>query len=202
MTLYYQSQQRSAAAIALFALTNQLMSATFFNELRTRKQYGYSVGTGYMPLSGYPGLIFYVQSNVVGPSEILEAMDEFIHQFPLDLLELNEGSWLQSKQALIAQIMDKDKTLQERSKRFWVSLGNGDFKFEQREKIGAEVERLTRLDVLKFIATDLKGIQSDRLVISAVGQRHSALDLYREPSEFDSIEAFQHKAGRLTSLRT
>lgn len=195
--IYYQAQQATPHQMALYSLTNQLMSATFFNELRTRQQFGYSVGTGYMPLASYPGLLFYVQSNVAGPVAIFEAIDEFIENFPKVLMELSEQEWQQSKQALMAQIMDKDRSLQERSKRFWVSLGNGDTQFSQREEILEALEKLTRAELLSFIVTELDVHKSDRLLLSALGQAHAHLEQTLPGQQLESIESFQQFSSRL-----
>nr|WP_224745987.1 insulinase family protein [Neiella litorisoli] len=201
VVVYYQSAFATPYRMALFALTNQLMSATFFNELRTRQQLGYSVGTGYMPLSSFPGLLFYVQSNVASPSTILAVIDDFIQQFPLVLLELSEQSWQQTKASLMAQIMDKDGSLQEKSKRFWVSISNGDVEFNQRERILAELQQIQRTDVLKFIVEQLKPSASDRLVLHALGQSHRHLEQQEESIQFDSIEHFQTHAKKLRVAR-
>ncbi|GGA90456.1 peptidase M16 [Neiella marina] len=201
VVVYYQSAFATPYRMALFALTNQLMSATFFNELRTRQQLGYSVGTGYMPLSSFPGLLFYVQSNVASPSTILAVIDDFIQQFPLVLLELSEQSWQQTKASLMAQIMDKDGSLQEKSKRFWVSISNGDIEFNQRERILAELQRIERTDVLKFIVEQLKASGSDRLVLHALGQSHRHLEQQEESVQFESIDEFQTNAKKLRVTR-
>nr|WP_285817649.1 insulinase family protein [Echinimonas agarilytica] len=198
LVIYYQSQHATPYRTALYALTNQLMSATFFNELRTRQQFGYSVGTGYMPLASYPGLLFYVQSNVAGPTAIIDAIDDFIQQFPLVLLELNEESWQQTKQSLMAQIMDKDRSLQEKSKRFWVSIGNGDLKFDQRERIIEELKQISRADVLKFIVTQLRPKNADRVVLSALGSSHNHIEEDDLLDDIGSIESFQERATRLS----
>lgn len=202
VVVYYQSAYATPYRMALFALTNQLMSATFFNELRTRQQLGYSVGTGYMPLSSFPGLLFYVQSNIAAPQAILSAIDEFIQQFPLVLLELSEQSWNQTKSSLMAQIMDKDRSLQEKSKRFWVSISNGDINFDQRERILSELKNIQRTDVLRFIVESLKPTGSDRLVLHALGQAHSHLESDEESTRFESIEDFQQQTERLTVKRS
>ena len=87
------------------------MSSTFFHELRTRQQLGYVVGTGNLPLNRHPGLLFYVQSPVAGPLNLLEAIELFIDDFPLVMMELSEQAWQESKQGLLGQLRERDTNL-------------------------------------------------------------------------------------------
>ncbi len=168
---YYQAMHTTPMHIARFTLANHIMSTTFFHELRTKQQLGYVVGSGNLPLNRHPGIIFYVQSPVAGPVQLLEAIDEFINAFPLMMLELPEYQWQASKQGLISQISEKDTNLKSRSQRYWISIGNKDWHFDQRQQVVKALETMTKADLIRFIV-GLKSRIADRLILCSYGDAH------------------------------
>ncbi|WP_349922076.1 insulinase family protein [Aeromonas veronii] len=171
LLVYYQSRTVRARDLACFTLANHIMSSTFFHELRTRQQLGYVVGAGNLPLNRHPGLIFYIQSPVAGPQILLDAVEEFIDLFPIAMLEFTEQQWQESKAGLQAQLSERDANLRSRGQRLWVSIGNKDLGFDQRERVCEEVGNLSRADLVRFI-TQLRSRTSDRLILCSYGQGH------------------------------
>ena len=194
LLMYYQSRETTPRKIAIYTLANHLMSTTFFHELRTRQQLGYMVGTANLPLNRHPGLILYIQSPVAAPTQLLEAIDEFTNAFALVLLELNEAQWQASKQGLIAQVSEPDTNLRARAQRFWVSIGNKDNEFNQRQKVIEALEAITRADMVKFIVDVVKPRTSNRIVMHCQGQAHSNLEPLSIGTPIGSIEEFQKGA--------
>ncbi|WP_407331031.1 insulinase family protein [Enterovibrio sp. 27052020O] len=189
--VYYQSHGTTAQDVALFTFAQHLMSATFFNELRTKQQLGYMVGSGNMPLNRHPGLIFYVQSPQAGPTKLIEAIDDFLNAFFLVLLELSEAQWQASKEGLIAQIDEPDANLRARGQRLWVSIGNKDEKFEQRKKVAEAIENMARADMVKFVVEQLKPRTADRLIMHSCGGAHPDQCIPKETNKIESIAEFR-----------
>ncbi|OEE68133.1 peptidase M16 [Enterovibrio norvegicus FF-33] len=195
--VYYQSHGTTAQDVALFTFAQHLLSAIFFNELRTKQQLGYMVGSGNMPLNRHPGLIFYVQSPQAGPTKLIEAIDDFLNAFFLVLLELNEAQWQASKEGLIAQIDEPDANLRARGQRLWVSIGNKDEKFEQRQNVAKSIKNMARSDMVKFVVEQLKPRTADRLIMHSCGGAHPDQCIPEDTNEIDSIAAFrQHRLER------
>ncbi|MGL5047387.1 MAG: insulinase family protein [Shewanella sp.] len=170
--VYYQSAVATPEKMALFSLVNHTMSSSFFHELRTEKQLGYMVGTGYLPLNRHPGLIFYIQSPTTGPLHLLEAIDEFIADFNYAVMQMTNEEWESTKAGLISQIMEHDANLKTRSQRYWASVGNRDYQFNQRELVAEEITKLMRTDLLKFMMRKMRTKHSDRLVLFSTGEQH------------------------------
>ncbi len=170
--VYYQSAIATPEKMALLSLLNHAMSSTFFHELRTEKQLGYMVGTGYLPLNRHPGLIFYIQSPTTGPLHLLEAIDEFIADFNYAVMQITDDEWETTKQGLINQVMEHDANLKTRGQRYWTSVGNRDYQFNQRELVVDEIRKLTRTDLLKFMMRKMRTKHSDRLVLFSTGVAH------------------------------
>ncbi|MGF1765918.1 insulinase family protein [Enterovibrio makurazakiensis] len=193
--VYYQSEGTTAQDAALFTFAHHLMSAIFFNELRTKQQLGYMVGSGNMPLNRHPGLVFYVQSPLAGPTKLIEAIDDFLNAFFLVLLELNEAQWNASKDGLIAQIEEPDANLRARGQRLWVSIGNKDHRFEQRQNVAEAIKGMARADMVKFVVEKLKPRTADRLIMHSCGGAHPDQCNPENTREIDSIDLFRQ--GRL-----
>ncbi|GHA47877.1 insulinase family protein [Photobacterium aphoticum] len=194
LLMYYQSRAITPRKIAIYTLANHLMSTTFFHELRTRQQLGYMVGTANLPLNRHPGLILYIQSPVAAPTQLLEAMDEFTNAFALVLLELNEAQWQASKQGLIAQIAEPDTNLRARAQRLWVSIGNKDETFSQRQRVIEALEKVSRADMVRFVVDVIKPRTSNRIVMHCQGQAHEQAPPLDIGTPIDSIDAFQRNA--------
>ncbi|WCE28939.1 insulinase family protein [Vibrio sp. SCSIO 43137] len=191
IVVYYQSPDCEAKSIALYTLANHLMSASFFNQVRTKQQLGYMVGTGNMPLNRHPGLILYVQSPKAAPKELLSAIDEFLNAFYLVLLELSESQWNSSKQGLWNQIAAPDNNLRGRAQRFWVAIGNKDLTFDQREQVLDQINQLSRADMIRFVVNTLKPRTANRLIMHSRGNKHLDSAPLTEGNEIGSIDEFQ-----------
>nr|WP_220457532.1 insulinase family protein [Vibrio marinisediminis] len=191
IVVYYQCDDTEAKSIALYSLANHLMSATFFHEIRTKQQLGYMVGTGNMPLNKHPGIVLYVQSPNAAPVDLISSIDEFLNAFYMVLLELNEYQWHSSKRGLWNQISTPDTTLRGRAQRLWVAIGNKDEHFDQRQRVLAELKKLTRSDMIRFIVNELKPRTANRLIMHTQGNAHHEADALSLGLEIGSIEEFQ-----------
>ncbi|MDC0611716.1 insulinase family protein [Vibrio sp.] len=191
VVVYYQSDESSVEKIALYSLANHLMSATFFNEIRTKQQLGYMVGTGNLPLNRHPGMVLYVQSPNAAPSHLMEAIDEFLNAFYLVLLELTEYEWHSSKRGLWNQIATPDPTLRSKAQRLWVAIGNKDGEFNQREKVLDSLRSLSRADMIRFVVNELKPRTANRLVMHSQGLAHQDFEQLDLGIAIGSIKEFQ-----------
>ncbi|MBT1446328.1 insulinase family protein [Shewanella sp. JM162201] len=196
--VYYQSNEASAEMMALFALLNHTMSSTFFHELRTEQQLGYMVGTGYLPLNRHPGMIFYIQSPSAAPLKLLQAIDEFIADFSYAVMQITKEQWEATKIGLINQVMEHDANLKTRSQRYWASIGNKDYDFNQRELVVAEIEKLTRADLIKFMMQKMRTKHGDRLVLFSTGEQHKQLPALNSDNMITDLRAFKLQSGKFS----
>ena len=86
--LYCQANSDSISERAGWQLLQQLISASFFDQLRTRQQLGYWVVARYHEVAGTPGLMLLVQSPSHDHEQIEEAM----------------AAWMKSEQARLAAL--------------------------------------------------------------------------------------------------
>lgn len=110
------------------------------------------------------------------------------------LLELNEAQWQASKTGLIAQISEPDTNLRARAQRFWVSIGNKDEHFNQRQLVIEQLKKLSRADMIKFIVDTVKPRTANRLVMYYTGKTHQGSEPLTIGQPIESIDDFQKNA--------
>jgi insulysin len=199
LLIYYQSPSAHPRDIACFTLANHVLASTFFHELRTRQQLGYVVGTGNLPLNRHPGLILYIQSPVAGPQELLDAIELFIDDFYLVLMELSAQTWQESKQGLLSQLQEKDANLRTRSQRLWVSIGSRDFHFNQREKVAEAVAAMSRAELIRFLRS-LRSGRADRVILCSYGDQHQENEHIQDGELIEDLELFQRHSRKFCNV--
>lgn len=193
--MYFQSPETSCEQTALYTFCNHLMSSTFFHELRTKQQLGYVVGSSNLPLNRHAGLIFYIQSPHAHPMQLIDAIDDFLDEFPILTFELTHQQWQASLDGLIAQILEVESNMRTRARRYWSSIGSKDYQFDQRQRIVEQLRRLTRADVVRFIMS-LKAKHRDRVLVYSCGQAHEENPTLEIGEPIDSIGDFHSNSDR------
>ncbi|MCL1125669.1 insulinase family protein [Shewanella surugensis] len=196
--VYYQSPVTNINTMSTFSLLNHTMSSSFFHELRTQRQLGYMLGTGYLPLNRYPGMIFYIQSPTRSPLQLLEAIDQFIADFTYAIMQITQEEWEKTKQGLIKQLMEQDTNLKSRSQHYWASIANKDYGFNQREKVAEHITHITRAELIKFMVTKMRTKHADRLVLFNTGENHQALPPLTANKMITDLRLFKQQANNLS----
>lgn len=193
--VYYQSETACERDIALYTMANHVLSPVFFHLLRTEKQLGYMLGTGYMPINQCPGFIAYIQSNSHEPVHLLQEIDEFLQEAPEQIEEMDEEHWQSVQEGLIHQITEKDHSLRIRAQRYWLAIGLKDCTFKRRERVAKEISELTQQQLADFVKNRL-GVSSDhaRVVLSGVGKEHEHKPFGDNLETLESTQSFQHEA--------
>ncbi|WP_341501553.1 insulinase family protein [Gallaecimonas sp. GXIMD4217] len=191
LVVYYQGSSTAPSQFAAFMLTNQLMAATFFEELRNKQQLGYLVGTGLIPMHRFPGLAFYIQSPVASPLQIRDAIDDFIEEFSYMVIGLSESQWQAAKGALIHKLSEPDASLHDKATRLWQAIGHGDTRFDRRQRLIQAIRAMTRASLLKFMKKHLKPGTANRLLLASHGEQHRNLELLADYPLITDIHAFK-----------
>jgi insulysin len=125
---------------AATALTAQIMSSGFFQELRTERQLGYIVGASDYPRMEIPGLVMIVQSPVADAAAVEREMQAFMQRVEP---ALDEEQFARHKLSLISDILRPDKNLNERAEYYWQAIARQEWDFARREQLADAVGALT-----------------------------------------------------------
>jgi secreted Zn-dependent insulinase-like peptidase len=122
---YFQAPSQDLHHTALTILLEQLLAVPFFNVIRTQKQIGYLVGTGYLALNQHPGIILYAQSPQYSIEQLLAEFRSFLELFRKQLIQ--EADRLDKvKRSLVRQLTEKETNLAAKSQKLWIATGNDD----------------------------------------------------------------------------
>ena len=173
LVMYLQGADKSRAGLVKFALLAQLIESPFFEDLRTENKLGYIVFASTMPLLQVPGLTFAVQSPIADPDELAQHIDRFLREYRTTLAALSDSEFAKHKQTLLARIQQKEKTLQDRSERYWTEIDRQLFDFDSREQLAAALLTLDKAQLLALYDQLLLADDRSRLLVRSVGQPHA-----------------------------
>lgn len=137
---YLQGAGDTVRDRAATALTAQIMSSGFFQELRTEQQLGYVVGAFAYPKMEIPGLVMLVQSPVADAAAVGAEMKAFMQRV---MPSLDEAQFERHKASLVSDILRPDKNLNQRAEFYWQSIARKEWDFASREQLADAVSALT-----------------------------------------------------------
>lgn len=173
--LYIQGSSTRFAERARYRLLAQIIGTPFYESIRTQQQLGYIVSGSSFEMLEVPALGFMVQSPSADMPTINSAVDRFLTDFEPQLAGLSEKDLKREKQAVISQLLEKDRQLGEISERYWREIDRGATDFDSRELL-ADAVRDTKLD-------DLTSLYKKTIM-----PRHHALRVYTAPEVPDTEE--------------
>lgn len=172
LAVYVQGPNKHYGTRAKTALTAQIVSTAFYNDLRTEKQLGYVVFASSLPVLEVPGIAFIVQSPNTGPAALEKNVNDFINTYADVLRDMSDENFARQKQALLTRILQKDQNLQARSNRYWNDIDRKRYKFDLRERLAKAVRRVEKKALEKYYRDLLLGKRHRRLVVVSTGANH------------------------------
>ncbi len=147
-TLYLQGNNTSYAERARYRLLAQIISSPFYEEIRTTRQLGYIVYATAFEILETPALGLVVQSPSADAQAIDAAVEEFSQAFAQQLAEMDNTRLAREKQAVISQLLERDRQLGEVSSRYWREIDRENTKFNSREVLADAIQKVS-LEELK-----------------------------------------------------
>ena len=176
-TLYVQGKHNDDRSRARMSLLGQILSAPYYQYMRTEQQLGYIVFATPYPQQTVPALAFIVQSPEATPQQILEHSQTFFTNFASTLNAMSQDEFSNFKQGLINLLSEKPKNMAEKASRFWRELGDHRYQFDTNEAIAAEVETLTLEDVQALYQQAILEQQHPWLMLVQGGELEGVADL-------------------------
>lgn len=155
--VYLQAPSASIEDTVLCMVLEQLLSGPFFTILRTQKQLGYVVGTGYVPHNQHPGIALYIQSPRYAPARLYSEIRRFLAD-QLKQIELFAPYWQNIQHNLLKQLEERDLSLSMKSQRLWISLGTADYQFNRNQRLAQCVQGM-QFDKVKSYAAKVAAQQ-------------------------------------------
>ncbi len=165
ISLLLQGENNSVKTRAELSLLSEILSAPFYNEIRTEKQLGYIVFATPLQMNKTPAIAFIIQSPVKNADELENEVDSFIGDWNNKIQKITPSELRQYKRSVISRITKKDNKLSSRTQRYWRELDWGDTTFNTRIKLANSVENIS----LDELAHCLDQLQTRRLSVRNSG---------------------------------
>ena len=173
VSIYLQGADSERDTRAQYGLLAEILSAPFYNELRTEKQLGYIVFASSLPILEHPALALVVQSSSASPDELQRHIDQFIENSAALIASMTEEELAAYKQSLLVDLLKKDQRMSERSRRYWREIDRGYSDFNSRELLAEAIREITTEDLLKTF----QGLNQRQLVVRSAGKTLSQVSL-------------------------
>ena len=146
----YQIGEDAAATAARADLFGQMVRDSAFNQLRTIEQLGYHVWSSVQSNRGVLSFRLLVQSSNKHPDELEERVESFLHYFRDEMAAMDDAMFDRHRQAVIAKLEEKDKTLTGETNRHWTEISNRRYRFAQRKAKVDVLRATTKEQILDF----------------------------------------------------
>jgi insulysin len=145
--LYLQGDSDTLAERARFELLQKVTEAPFYTEIRTEKQLGYVVGSQFLPANRVPGMLFYAQSPRADAAGLIADMEQFLSARCLVLDAMDDAELARFKQATLADIEERPKSMLEQALHHNESLALDYFNFDFRPRLAEAVRSVTSAEL-------------------------------------------------------
>ncbi|WP_299075233.1 insulinase family protein [uncultured Paraglaciecola sp.] len=152
VVIYFQAPSSDLKTIALTILAEQLLATPFFNQIRTKQQLGYLVGSGYIPYNQHPGIGFYIQSPQHSAEYLIDAIHVFLKNM-VENIQLYSDIWPALKNGVMKQLVEKDTNLSMKSQRLWMAIGNHDTSFTYSERMKQTILDIKFSDLSEYLSS-------------------------------------------------
>ena len=175
---------------------NNFIEQPFYTEMRTRQQLGYIVwgGAASSPVDHF--LIFLIQSGTHDVLEIQKRVNAFVPTLKESFAKLKDEEFEKLKNAIEAELKEKDKTIRNKTSRFFRAAFKESNDFDRRGENLAALKSLKKVEVQSILerALDPKTLMLQELLLFSEGKsipealkpKLSSLDEFRKNSKYDS----------------
>lgn len=187
-TRYVQGPDNDDRTRAAFALLGQILSAPYYQTMRTEQQLGYIVFASGFPQQTVPGLVFIVQSPTAKPDTISRHSEQFFADYAQQLAQLSAEEFSAFQQGLINTLREPAKNMGEKAMRFWRDLQVQRTEFDTNHAIAEQVASLTLTDIQTLYHAALIEQTLPHIIITQGGAVDGAQALH--DIQRDTVPAF------------
>jgi insulysin len=185
MLAYYQLENNSYRDKALAMLLSDMMSASFFEQLRTEEQIGYIVRCSYWGVQSWPAIGFIVQSPHMQPINIKERMQMFLSMGSF----WNEEQFEAIQKSTIYQYEDPFTTMGEVNGFYWRRIANSQLNFDSREKMIEALKLTSYADVKELSRTLFTDDARLLLLMANQSGNFNELEVYKQINQQNVISS-------------
>ena len=142
-----------------------------FDKLRTEEQLAYAVAGIRYAIEDYTSLGFLIQTPVKDVESMQKRFDDFKKEYRVELDKVTEDEFAKLKESVLVTLREKPKNLNEEQAPMVNDWYQEKLDFNSRQKLIAEVEKVSLKDIKKFYAETLENPEASRLSIQLRGTK-------------------------------
>ena len=150
MTDIYIYPKKSAQVEAQFSMINKLFSPSFFNELRSNQQLGYSVFSLDYEIHDYPVIGMTIVSDNTELQDLKEKMMEFQYGFAAALENVDSKTIKNVKTALLEDLNQKPENIYVEVSSLINDWEEGNYKFDTKKTVANHIKNTSRQDLVNL----------------------------------------------------
>ena len=142
-----------------------------FDKMRTEEQLAYAVGALARPIENYSAIGLFIQTPVKGPKEMQTRFEDFKRQYAVELDNMSEETFAQLKNASLVTLKEQPKNLDDEMAPLVGDWYRENFDFDSKQKLIAEVEKVTLADLKDYYKQTMLNPNAARLNIQLRGSK-------------------------------
>lgn len=146
-------------------------STIAFDKLRTEEQLAYAVGGLARPIEDYSAIGLFIQTPVKDAQAMQARFEEFKKQYAVELDNMSEETFAQLKNAALVSLKEQPKNLSDEMSPLIGDWYRENFAFDSKEKLIAEVEKVTLADIKDYYQQTMLNPQAARLNVQLRGSK-------------------------------
>lgn len=170
----YLLPEDSPAVRAMGAVLAAFISEPFFNELRTKQQLGYIVGSNVAATLRQSLLLFIVQSSGYAPDDIRQRAETFIATLPEQLRAATPEQWAMLIAGARSQLEEKPKSIPEKAGQMFTLAYDFGGEWQRREATLAALDTLTQDEAIDLLSGVLNPAAARSIVVLLASKEHAA----------------------------
>lgn len=162
ITLYYPIGKFNPNEFNLIILTINILSQSFFNELRTKEQLGYLVKMGQFSIRDNKYIIQKIQSEK--PIDLVESKIESFNKNLVKIIESADFVKFISTQE--SQLKELDYSLDEKFMRYYPEITLKQYLFNRNDILLNQLSNITKNNLIKFVKKFINNKNRIKIIIN------------------------------------
>ncbi len=163
-----KAKNRAAAS-----MISKFFAPLYYTEMRTRQQLGYIVGGFMTEDEGNLHARFVIQSADYSADELLARSEAFLATLPASFDELDDSGLATLREAVRAELEQKDKSIAERSARYFQLAFERDENWSRTQDTLKALDTLTREDLRAMIERVAQGSKGESFATLSMAEQHA-----------------------------
>ena len=188
----YRFPDETPATRAAAAVIGSFMQTPYYEELRTRQQLGYIVGSAYGSSQRERVILFVIQSSEYPVDEQRARSEKLLTELPVQLAALPAAEWQTLIAGVRSQLEEKPKSIAEKAAKFFALGFDFDGEWNRTQDVLAELDKLDQATVAQLFTDTIDPAKARAFITLLSSSNHEASAAEPTFAERDAWKIEQH----------